>query len=92
MAIGWDDHHHNKGSDDDVNNPILTKIKFYKFCEETEQFRENNQQFRKQTQQELCRIQEALAALFAQNPNHDDKERRDNQARNPPHRGPNRNR
>ena len=92
MATGWDDHHHNKGSDDDVNNPILTKIEFYKFCEETQQFHENNQQFHKQTQQKLRRIREALAALFAQNPNHDDKERCDNQARNPPHHGPNRNR
>ena len=46
MANEWDGDHHNNDSDDDVNNPILTRIEFYKFREETQQFHENNQQFR----------------------------------------------
>ena len=78
------DHDNNDGSDD-INNPVLTRAEFLDFCDE-------NQQFRDSTQQTLDQIQEALATLFNRNPNRDDKEGRDNRARCPPHRGPNRNR
>ena len=39
----------------------------------------------------MDQIQAALALLLNRNPNCDDEERRDNRARGPPHRGPNRN-
>ena len=40
----------------------------------------------------MDQIQAVLATLLNRNPNRDDKEQRDNQARGPPHHGPNRNR
>ena len=40
----------------------------------------------------MDQIQEALATLLNRNSNHDDEKQRDNRARGPPHRGPNRNR
>ena len=39
----------------------------------------------------MDQIQEAITTLLNRNPNRDDKERRDNRVRGPPHRGPNRN-
>ena len=85
MANWRDDDHHNNDGDDNVNNPVLTKVEFL-------DFRDENQQFRDSTQQTLEQIQEALATLLNRNPNCDDKEWRDNQVRGPPYRGPNRNR
>ena len=85
MANQWNDGHHNNDSSDEVNNPVLTRAKFL-------DFRDENQQFHDSTQQTLEQIQEALATLLNLNPNCDDKERCDNQAHGPPHRGPNRNR
>ena len=92
MANWWDGDHRNNDGGDDVNNPTLTRVEFYQFCEETQKFPENNQQFREETQQELCGIQDSFVALLARNPNHNDEKRRDNQARGPPHHGPTRNR
>ena len=85
MANRRDSDHHNNDSGDDVNNLVLTRADFL-------DFRDENQQFRDSTQQTLDQIQEALATLLNWNPDHDDEERRDNLARGPPHRGPNRNR
>ena len=84
MANRQEGDHHNNDGGDDVNNPALTTAEFLDFCDE-------NQQFRDSTQQTLDQIQEALATLLNRNPNHDEEERRDNQARGPSHRGPNRN-
>ena len=84
MANQQDGDCHNNDSGDDVNNPALIRAEFLDFCDE-------NQQFHDSTQQTLDQIQEALATLLNQNPNHDEEERRDNQARGPSHRGPNRN-
>ena len=78
MANRRDSDHHNNDSGDDVNNPVLTRAEFL--------------DFRDSTQQTLDQIQAALATLLNWNPNCDDEERRDNRARGPPHRGPNRNR
>uniref|UniRef100_A0A7N2L5H8 Uncharacterized protein n=1 Tax=Quercus lobata TaxID=97700 RepID=A0A7N2L5H8_QUELO len=80
-----DGDHHNNDEGDDVNNPILTRAEFLDFHDE-------NQQFHESTQQTLDQIQEVLATLLNQNPNRDDKERRDNRVRGSPHRSPNRNR
>ena len=85
MANRWDGDHHNNDSGDNVNNPVLTRAEFL-------DFRDENQQFRDSTQQTLDQIQAALATLLNRNPNCDDEERRNNRARGPPHRGPNRNR
>ena len=85
MANRRDGDHHNNDSDDDVNNPVLTRAEFL-------DFRDENQQFHDSTQQTLDQIQAALATLLNRNPNCDDEERRDNRARGLPHRGPNRNR
>ena len=85
MANWRDGDHHNNDGGDDVNNLVLTRAKFLDFYDE-------NQQFRDSTQQTLDQIQEALATLLNRNLNRDDEERRDNRARGPPHRGPNRNR
>ena len=82
MAKWRDGDHHNNDGGDDVNNPVLTKVEFL-------DFRDENQQFRDSTQHTLDQIQEALATLLDRNPNRDDKERRDNRARGPLHRGPN---
>ena len=84
MANRRDGDHHNNNGSDDVNNPVLTRAEFL-------DFRDENQQFRDSTQQTLDQIQEALATLLNRNPNRGDEEQRDNQARGPPHRGPNRN-
>ena len=85
MANQRDGDHHNNDDGDDVNNPVLTRAEFL-------DFRDENQQFHDSTQQTLDQIQAALAALLNRNPNRDDEERHDNQARSPPYRGPNRNR
>ena len=78
------DHLNNDGSDD-VNNLVLTRANFL-------YFRDENQQFRDSAQQTLDQIQEVLATLLNRNLKCNDEERRDNRARGPPHRGPNRNR
>ena len=85
MANWRDSDHHNNDGGDNVNNPVLTRVEFLDFYDE-------NQQFRDATQQTLDQIQEALATFLNWNRNRDDEKRRDNRARGPPHRGPNRNR
>ena len=85
MANRRDSDHCNNDGSDDINNPVLTRAEFLDFCDE-------NQQFRDSTQQTLHQIQEALATLLKRNPNHDDKEQRDNRVCGPLHRGPNQNR
>ena len=50
MANRRDGDHHNNDSDDDVNNPVLTRAEFLDFHDE-------NQQFRDSTQQNLDQIQ-----------------------------------
>ena len=67
MANRRDGDHHNNDSDDDVNNPVLTRAEFL-------DFRDENQQFHDSTQQTLDQIQAALVALLNRNPNRDDEE------------------
>ena len=57
MTNRQDSDHHNNDGDDDVNNPILTRVEFL-------DFRDENQQFHDSTQQTLDQIQEALATLL----------------------------
>ena len=44
MANKWDGDHHNNDSDNDVNNPVLTKAEFLNFRDENHQFCEKSQQ------------------------------------------------
>ena len=85
MANRWNGDHHNNDSDDNVNNPVLTRVEFL-------DFRDENQQFHDSNQQTLDQIQEVLATLLNRNPNRDDEERHDNRVNGPPHQGPNQNR
>ena len=85
MANWRDGDHHNNDGGEDVNNPVLTRAEFL-------DFRDENQQFCDSTRQTLDQIQEALATLLNQNPNHDDEEQHDNRVRGPLYHGPNRNR
>ena len=57
MANRRDGDHHNNDGNDDVNNPILTRVEFL-------DFHDKNQQFRDSTQQTLDQIQEALATFL----------------------------
>ena len=49
MANQRDNDHHNNDSGDYVNNPVLTRAKFYEFCDETKKFRDNSQRFLEET-------------------------------------------
>ena len=84
MTNRQDNDHHNNDGDDDVNNPVLTRVEFL-------DFRDENQQFHDSTQQTLDQIQEALATLLNWNPNRNDEERCDNRAHGPPYCDPSRN-
>ena len=41
MANWRDDDHHNNDGDDNVNNPVLTKVEFLDFRDENQQFRDS---------------------------------------------------
>ena len=48
MANRQDGNHHNN-DDNEVDNPVLTRAKFYEFCDETKKFRDNSQRFLEET-------------------------------------------
>ena len=43
MANRWNGDHHNNDSDDNVNNPVLTRVEFLDFRDENQQFHDSNQ-------------------------------------------------
>ena len=55
MANKWDGDHHNNDSDNDVNNPVLTRAEFLNFRDENHQFCEKSQKTIGEIQQKNVR-------------------------------------
>ena len=64
MTNRRDDDHHNNDSNDDINNQVLTRAEFLKFCKEAH---DENQQFYEKSQQIIGEIKQMIATLLAKN-------------------------
>ena len=60
MANRWDGDHHNN----DVDNTVLTRAEFLKFCEEAH---DENQQFHEKSQQIIGEIKQMIASFLLGN-------------------------
>ena len=58
MVNKWDGDHHNNDSDNDVNNPVLTRAEFLNF-------RDENHQFCEKSQKTIGEIQQKIVTLLA---------------------------
>ena len=71
MANQWDGDHHNNDSGDDVNNPILTRVKFLKFRKEAH---DENKKFCEKNQQIIGEIKQMIATLLARKSSHNNND------------------
>ena len=71
MANRRDDDHHNNDSDDDINNQVLTRAEFLKFCKEA---RDENQQFYEKSQQIIGKIKQMIATLLTRKSSHNNND------------------
>ena len=71
MANWRDGDHHNDDDRNDVNNIVLTRVEFLKFCKEA---CDENQQFLEKSQQIIGRIEQKIATLIARKSSHNNND------------------
>ena len=67
MANWQDGDHHNNDGSDNVNNQVLTRVKFLNFRDENHQFCEKSQQI-------ISEIKQKIAILLARKSSHNDND------------------